>query len=293
MQSSEVRPYFGVNNNINIPAAARTVAPAPGTGATSGVLAPQPAQDVYTSSINITPSPASQKFISELQDKLFSKVFPEKFIQKYTNPEFLKQAIKNNPRVSQLLAQEGLAVRIEPQNINSIIKSHLIPTANYARLIMQNSGEYFTQADYDQMLQAALIHDVGKALIPSEILNKKEQLTQKEREIIKLHNDLGYELLRSTSLNPRILMLIQNHHGYGHQYFPKDSMSQILTVADIYSALKEPRPYKPAMADEQAFKILEEGSARGDYSINYVNSLKRALAVPNGKPAQTAPVMAA
>lgn len=279
MQSGEVRPYFGVNNNINIPVTSNPIVSTRDMDYRS--LAVPQKQDVYTSSVKPEPTPASQKIISDVQDKLFAKIFPEKYIQKYTNPEFLKKAVQNNPNIAKLLGQEGLNVRIEPQNINSIIKSHLIPTSQYARAIMENSGEYFTQNDYNLMLQAALIHDVGKALIPSEVLNKKGPLTPKEREIIKLHNDLGYELLRSSRLNPRILMLIQNHHGYGQQNFPKDSMSQILTVADIYSALKEPRPYKPAMSNEQAFKILEEGAARGDYSINYVNSLKRALAMKN------------
>ena len=286
-----MRPYFSGETIQNTPIR---------TGLTQNPIKQEPSaiparpkSDTYTPSVSRTPIPASQKLISDAQDKLFCKILPEKFIEKYTNREFLEKAVKNNPNIAELVKKEGIALKIEPQNINAIVKSHLIPTAKYVQAIMQNSGEYYTPTDYDYMTQAALIHDVGKALIPSEILNKKEQLTTKEREIIKLHNDLGYELLRSSYLSPRVLTLIQNHHGYGQKY-PKDSMAQILTVADIYSALKENRAYKKPMSDEQAFKILEEGAAAGDYNINYVNSLKRAILGANSVAvkAQT-PVMAA
>jgi len=249
------------------------------TPADSPVLTKPITKDVYTPSVTTEQKTASQKFIEEAQDKIYAKLFPDKFIAKYINKSFLEQAVKNNPRITQLLASEGLVVTIEPHNMSSITKSHLLPTAKYAKIIMQNSGEYYTPNDYDLMQEAALIHDIGKSLIPAEILNKKEKLTQKEREIIKLHNDLGYEILKSSSLSPRVLALIQNHHDYRNEG-PKDSMSQILTVADIYSALKEVRPYKPQMSDEDAFKILEEGANRGDYNINYVNSLRKALANP-------------
>lgn len=274
MRVSQVLPYFGglTTNNTNISTAPKQnifVSGQPGM--------PEPLnKDTFTSQVATNPITPQQKYILEAQDKLLARVLPEKFIQKYSRREFLERAAKANPKVAQLLKKEGLDVKIEPENMLAITKSHLIPTSKYARAIMQNSGEYYTQNDYDIMLEASLIHDLGKALIPSEILNKQGALTPKEREIVKLHNDLGFELLRATTLSPKVLSLIQNHHGYGQKY-PKDSMSQILTVADIYSALKEERPYKKAMSDEQAFEILEQGAHAGDYNINYVNSLKKAV----------------
>ncbi len=233
-------------------------------------------KDTFNPKISPLNKGKTQKAISQTQDKIYTRLFPEKFILKYANHNFLSNAIKNNPQIATLLQKEGLKINIEPQNVTKIIHSHLIPTMHYSREIMRNSGEYFSAQDYEHMCQAALIHDIGKALIPNTILNKPTTLTPKEREIVKLHNDIGYEILKSTNLSPKVLSMVQNHHGYG-QIYPKDSLTQILTIADIYSALKEKRAYKKALTDKEAFEILSQGVNAGDFNIHYVKSLKKAI----------------
>ncbi len=235
-----------------------------------------PSKDIFAAQTKPLTTSLPEKIASNTLDKIYLKALPEKFIAKYANNDFLTKAISNNPQIEKMLKEEGLNVRIEPQNVTTIANSHLIPTMKYAKNIMLNSGEYFSPKEYELMAQAALIHDLGKALIPSEILNKKGALSPKEKEIVKLHNDIGYELLKSTNLSPRVLSMVQNHHGYGNIY-PKDSLTQILTIADVYSALKEKRAYKKVMNDEEAFKILEQGANAGDFNINYVTSLKKSL----------------
>jgi HD-GYP domain-containing protein (c-di-GMP phosphodiesterase class II) len=70
---------------------------------------------------------------------------------------------------------------------------------------------------YLYLTQAALLHDIGKVFIPSEILNKKGKLTPKEREIVQLHNRLSYEILKTTDLNPKVAQLAYEHHDYEKQ----------------------------------------------------------------------------
>lgn len=242
----------------------------------SSFLEKTPPKDTFVNSNQPLNQTYSEKVFSNIQDRILVKLFPEKFIAKYANKEFLESAVNNNPKIAKMLKEQGLEVKIEPENVTSIIKSHLIPTMYYAKQIMNQSGQYFSANDYEAMTQAALLHDIGKALIPSEILNKKEKLTEKDRAIIELHNDLGYEILKSTSLNPKILTMVRNHHLYDKSR-TRDSLAQILSVADIYSALKEQRAYKKPMSDEQAFRILDEKAQVGEFETSLVSSLKTAL----------------
>lgn len=233
---------------------------------------PQPA-DTFTLQTAPPQKSYSEKVFSNFNDRLLTRFLPEKFVTKYVNKEFLQKAAENNPRIKQMLTEHNLDVKIEPQNVTNIVKNHLVPTMVYAKEIMDKSGEYFTPDDYEKMAQAALLHDIGKSLIPSEILNKKETLTKEEREIIKMHSELGYELLKSSNLSPKVLKMVKNHHDYGQPHV-KDSMTQILTVADIYSALKENRSYKKAMSNEEAFSILDKNSSNGEFAKSYVSALK-------------------
>ena len=57
-----------------------------------------------------------------------------------------------------------------------------------------------------------MLHDLGKVLIPSKILNKPAKLNFKERKIMNIHSTLGYELLKTQHLPTETLSLIKYHH---------------------------------------------------------------------------------
>lgn len=133
--------------------------------------------------------------------------------------------------------------------------------------------------------QAAMLHDFGKVLIPKEILNKKGALTQKEKEIMELHSEIGYELLKSLGINENVLNLIKYHHqkpnkqGYpqADKDFTYDVNLQILKVADMYSALTEDRPYHKAYTKEKALEIIFELVESGEISLEVFDALKKSL----------------
>lgn len=118
---------------------------------------------------------------------------------------------------------------------------------------------------------AAMLHDVGKAKIPLEILDKPRRLIDSERAVIELHPVIGFEALKD---NPRIsaevLDAVRHHHEYldGSGYPDRLSGSQIsdivrmTTIADIFSALIEERKYKAPMPRWQAYGILKQMSTR-------------------------------
>ena len=211
-----------------------------------------------------------------LKDNLLAKFLPQNFIAKYLNDGFIQKQIQNNPKIKEIIAQKGLKTETHAQNILNIINSHLIPTTNYAKLIMEKSGISFSMEDYSIMEQAGLLHDIGKIFIPPEILNKKNNLSPKERAIIELHDTLGVELLKHTTLSPQILTLIGTHHNYGG-YEDNSILTQILRIADVYSALKETRAYKDPLTNDETFEILYKKAQQGEFDKKLVTVLKNAL----------------
>ncbi len=243
------------------------------------VLEKIPQQDMFTLQSKPFAPSQSEKFLSSMQDMLLANLQPESFVAKYTSKDFLERAVKNNPEIAEMLKKQDTRLQIAPENMQNICKSHLIPTMTYAKQIihgLKSQGMNFSNADINALTQAALLHDLGKVLIPSEILNKKDTLTEKEREVIKLHNELSYELLKSTTLSPEVLQLVRNHHSYKPHNKSEGKaqiLEEILRAADVYSALKEQRAYKSSMNDKSAFEILAQDAQSGEFSMNIVNAL--------------------
>ena len=132
----------------------------------------------------------------------------------------------------------------------------------------------FSGGDVSRLGMAATLHDIGKARIPLEILDKPARLNPEEEEIIKRHPAIGYELLKDVrGISPEILDGVRHHHEYidGSGYPDGLSGSQVsdlvrlLTISDIFAALVEARPYKPPMARQDAYQILcgMEGKLEG------------------------------
>ena len=128
-----------------------------------------------------------------------------------------------------------------------------------------------SQADKKVLEQACVFHDFGKVLIPKEIIDKQGLLTNEEKQIMDLHSELGAELLKSTGMSERVINLVKNHHNAGNN---TDILGQILSVADIYSALRETRSYKEALTEREALEILDQKAKNGEVSTEVVSALK-------------------
>jgi len=104
-----------------------------------------------------------------------------------------------------------------------------------------------------QLTTAALLHDAGKMLIPQDILNKPDRLTEKEHDVMKKHTILGYELIKETvGTNHRQALVALQHHermdGSGYPFgITKDKIdlfSRIVAVADVFHAMSSKRVYR-------------------------------------------------
>jgi putative nucleotidyltransferase with HDIG domain len=116
----------------------------------------------------------------------------------------------------------------------------------------------------------ALLHDVGKIVVPPEILNKNGKLTPEERRIMESHPVAGVELLRDVEFPWDVLPMIRGHHERydGHGYPDRLAgeaiplSARILCVADVFDALTTDRPYRKAYEIEDALKLMEADSGR-------------------------------
>lgn len=127
------------------------------------------------------------------------------------------------------------------------------------------------------LMNAALLHDVGKAVIPRHILDKPGKLTPEEFDAVRLHPAAGFDYLsKHGSVSPIVLDAVRHHHealdgsGYpdklrGEQIAP---LTRILTVCDIFAALVETRPYKETRTPQEAIAMLVDMSisSKVDYA---------------------------
>ena len=132
-----------------------------------------------------------------------------------------------------------------------------------------------------------LLHDLGKAVIPREILNKPGSLDADEREIVKRHPADGERLARASGVqDERILSLVMTHHerwngtGYPSKLKGEDIpfLGRITAVADVFDALTSRRVYKEAYTNNRAIgTILCETQHKFDRRI--VRVLLRSLSL--------------
>jgi diguanylate cyclase (GGDEF)-like protein len=115
---------------------------------------------------------------------------------------------------------------------------------------------------------ASLLHDIGKVGIPDSILSKEGPLTDKEWEPVKVHPQLGVEILRHIIDLVNCLPAILHHHEhYDGKGYPSglkgDSIpieGRILAIADAYDAMTSPRPYREQLSPQEAINELKRCS---------------------------------
>ena len=122
--------------------------------------------------------------------------------------------------------------------------------------------------EINQLVTAALLHDLGKLSIPAEILNKPERLTPEEYEIMKSHSTLSYEEIKERwDLTAAVKQTVLFHHenvdgsGYpkGIDGSEQSLFTKIVHVADVYDALISKRPYKDPYSPFEATEYLMGG----------------------------------
>lgn len=122
----------------------------------------------------------------------------------------------------------------------------------------------------NELRYSAALHDVGKMSIDSAVLKKKGKLDPVEREEMSRHPEYGWRILSS---NPRLQMAAEiaycHHERWDGSGYPRGLAgnaiplsARIVQIADVYDALRSPRPYKPGYTHEMAVRIILDGDER-------------------------------
>lgn len=143
---------------------------------------------------------------------------------------------------------------------------HSIHVAIIASLLGMDIG--VSTRELKNLATGAILHDIGKQLIPIQILNKQGRLTEYEFNIIKQHPQLGYNLIKNNRyLEVREKEIVYQHHeNYNGIGYPRqltgddiDDLAMLVHICDVYDALVSKRSYKEPFTVDQALGIINEG----------------------------------
>lgn len=134
---------------------------------------------------------------------------------------------------------------------------------------------------------AGLMHDMGKAAIPMEILNKPGKLTDAEFEIVKRHPEEGHRMLMTgADVDPVVLDVCLHHHektdGSGYPEGLKDAdislFAKMGAVCDVYDAITSNRPYKAGWDPAESLRRMAEW-AKGHFDMQVFQAFVRSLGI--------------
>lgn len=139
---------------------------------------------------------------------------------------------------------------------------HSMNVSIYAASLAAHLG--MTQSEIESIANAGLLHDTGKMLVPSEVLNKPGKLTDEEFVVMKNHVMYGHDFLKKQNLPAEMLRLALEHHerydGSGYPYGLQDSEisieGKIGAVVDIYDAITSDRVYHKGLEPPSALKLM-------------------------------------
>ena len=117
---------------------------------------------------------------------------------------------------------------------------------------------------------AGILHDIGKIRVPIAVINRPGTLLETERELLKVHPKIGYDLLKTIPFPMPVADIVYQHHermdgsGYPQGLKGDEIMleARIVAVADVTEAQSSFRPYRPALGLEAALAEISENSGK-------------------------------
>src|SRR6185503_9780201 len=161
---------------------------------------------------------------------------------------------------------EALALAIDAKDQTA--QSHIRRVQVYAAGLARTLGMPHTEIQ--GVKTAALLHDIGKLAVPEHILSKPGPLTQEEFQKIRIHPQVGAEIISGVPFPYPVAPLILSHHerwdGKGYPSGLKGDEiplgARILSVVDYFDALMSERPYHRAMSLDAAMGLLRQESGK-------------------------------
>jgi len=186
-------------------------------------------------------------------------------------------------RASHLGAIRGFVKTLEAKDMYT--RGHTERVAYFAQLIGEELA--FTGTQLETVKWAALIHDLGKLAVPTELIRKKGRLDDGEYDEMKSHAHLVEEILAEVDFLQPMVDIASGHHshydgngygGRGHKEGHTPSLEAcIVAVADSFDAMTSARSYRMALSQQYALGELRKHSG-GQFHPDVVDAFERALA---------------
>jgi putative nucleotidyltransferase with HDIG domain len=198
----------------------------------------------------------------------------------YKNEPFIIQELLNE--TLNLMNPDGYQINLfdmllNLKNHDDSVYSHSIDVALIAGTLAR--WLHFSQNDQAVVVAAGLLHDVGKLIVPQNILKKPTRLTTSEFEVMKTHTTEGYHVLKNfTNIPESVRNVALLHHekcdGSGYPYGLKgdeiDKYTKIVTIADIFDAMSSSRVYRRrAICPFDVIKHFEDEGLQ-KYELKYI-----------------------
>lgn len=199
---------------------------------------------------------------------LSKKKFPiEKDVYNALNKKLAKKNAgeKTTPKEMLFSVADMLAKTYNPLHSKGVTKSKVLIATKLAKTFN------LSEEEIDNLRIATLLYDIGNLMLPSEILQKSEPLTEAEKEEIKKHPVIAArEILKPISEIQEIIPIIEHHHenwdgtGYPGKVSGEEIplASQIILIIDAYFAMIEPRSYRSALYPKEAIEVIKKDSGK-------------------------------
>ena len=199
--------------------------------------------------------------------------------------------LRNNEKMNKVIQVENYAILTIQNN----------PTLNkvYLKMIKEDNEVYqhslsvcrvavilgvYYNMNLDELINIAvgsLLHDIGKIYLNKDILYKPDRLSDDERIFIEAHTSLGYKMTKDADVNDMILSIIKSHHeklnGKGYPDGLHSSQIpiyiQLVTIADVFSALTSQRVYKESYSIERSLKIMKKDVGLNLIAVNILRDI--------------------
>jgi putative nucleotidyltransferase with HDIG domain len=169
---------------------------------------------------------------------------------------------KSVERLQKSLEKTMIAIAAVTEIRDPFTAGHQRRVARLAGAIAEEMG--LSKNKKERLRLAAIVHDVGKIHIPTEILIKPTHLSEPEFTLIEAHPQIGHDILHGIAFSRSIAKIVLQHHelldgsGYPHGLAGDEIMmeARILAVADVVEAMTSQRPYRQAHGIEGALQEI-------------------------------------
>jgi putative two-component system response regulator len=208
-------------------------------------------------------------------DFLNKPIFPEELFARVQSLLELKEFTDELENVEVVLFTLALSVEAR----DPYTEGHCHRISRYSAELGQHLG--LDDEDVTALRRGGILHDLGKIVIPDEILKKGSQLTEDEWRIMKQHPITGENICRPLKSLRRALPIIRHHHEHWNGTGYPDGLSgeeipllaRVLTVVDVYDALRTARPYKPVLSHSESERTMLAEARAGLWDADLAKEL--------------------